>query len=138
MTTASDGKRWQTKVLFDFVFPVFCDDDEGDTATRKTIVAAVWIRRFLSTGHGKNHKEGSIIVNNKSKIVLKTILKTVRLFFKKWANPGFLLFIFELIKQKIYRKTIGFSEIRTQIVGVEGVNTDHLTTTTQVIKTIKL
>ena len=47
-----------------------------------------------------------------------------------WANPGFFLFIFVLFKHNIIEKTLGFSGIRTRIVGVEGEHADHLTTTT--------
>ena len=51
-------------------------------------------------------------------------------FFVKWANPGLFLFIFVLFKHNIKEKTLGFSRIRTRIVGVEGEHADHLTTTT--------
>ena len=51
-------------------------------------------------------------------------------FLKKWANPGLFLFIFVLFKHNIIEKTLGFSGIRTRIVGVEGKHADHLTTTT--------
>ena len=49
---------------------------------------------------------------------------------KKWANPGLFLFIFVLFKHNTIEKTLGFSGIRTRIVGVEGEHADHLTTTT--------
>ena len=42
--------------------------------------------------------------------------------FLKWGNHGLFLFIF--------KKTVGFSGIRTWIVGKEGEHADHLTTTT--------
>ena len=41
-----------------------------------------------------------------------------------------LLVYFHSFKHKCYRKTVGFSRIQTQIVGVEGEHADHLTTTT--------
>ena len=40
------------------------------------------------------------------------------------------LFIFVPFKHKFSRKTLGFSGIRTRIVGIEGKHADHLTTTT--------
>ena len=43
---------------------------------------------------------------------------------------AFFLFIIVLFKHKCYRKTLGFSWIRTRIVGIEGKHADHLTTTT--------
>ena len=46
------------------------------------------------------------------------------------ANTGLFLFILVLFIQKFYRKSIGFSVIQTQIVGVEGEHADHLTTIT--------
>ena len=48
----------------------------------------------------------------------------------KWANPGLFLFIFILFKHKFTNKTLGFSRIRSRIVGYEGEHDDHLTTTT--------
>ena len=51
-------------------------------------------------------------------------------FLLKWANPGLFLFIFILFKHKFYRKTVGFSRIRTQIIRVECEHADHLATTT--------
>ena len=50
--------------------------------------------------------------------------------FLKWANPGLFLFISRSFQTQFYRKTLGFSGIRTWIVGVEGEHADHLTTTT--------
>ena len=50
-------------------------------------------------------------------------------FFKKWANPGLVLFIFILFKHKLCIKTVGISGIWTRIVGVEGEHADHLTIT---------
>ena len=44
------------------------------------------------------------------------------------ANTGLFLFILVLFIQKFYRKSIGFSVIQTQIVGVEGEHADQLTT----------
>ena len=60
-------------------------------------------------------------------------LKTVKIFsfqvssshFYKWVNPSLLLFIFVLFKQ-----TVVFSGIQTEIIGIQGVHADHLTTTT--------
>ena len=46
------------------------------------------------------------------------------------GQPGLFLFIFVLFKHKFYRKTVGFSGIRTGIVRLEGEHADHLTTTT--------
>ena len=51
-------------------------------------------------------------------------------FYKKLANPGLFVVYFRSFQTQYYRKTVGFSGIRTQIVGVEGEHTDHLTTTT--------
>ena len=51
-------------------------------------------------------------------------------FLKKWADPGLFLFIFVLFKHNYSEKIVGFSGIRTRIVGVEGEHADHLTTTT--------
>ena len=42
--------------------------------------------------------------------------------------------IFNIYKQKFTEKTVVFSRIQTQIVGVEGERADHLTTTTAQIK----
>ena len=47
-----------------------------------------------------------------------------------WPTPASFLFILVLFIQKFYRKSIGFSVIQTQIVGVEGEHADHLTTIT--------
>ena len=57
------------------------------------------------------------------------VLRIAIIFFK-WANHGLFLFIFILFKHKFYRKTVGVSGIRTEIIGVEGEHADHLTTTT--------
>ena len=46
------------------------------------------------------------------------------LHFFKWANLGLLFSFFSKTK------SVGFSVIRTRIVGVEDKHTDHLTTTT--------
>ena len=49
--------------------------------------------------------------------------------FKKMGHiPGLFLFNSFLFKHNFYRKTVGFSRIRTRIVGVEGEHADHLTT----------
>ena len=45
----------------------------------------------------------------------------------KLANPASFLFIFALFKHKFYRKSVGFSRIRTLIVGIEGKHADLLT-----------
>ena len=42
----------------------------------------------------------------------------------------YLLFIFILLKQNFYIKTVCFSRIQNLIVGLEGKNADYLTTTT--------
>ena len=47
--------------------------------------------------------------------------------FLKWANPGLFLFIFVFSNTNLTVKTVGFSRIRTRIVGVEGKHADHLT-----------
>ena len=49
---------------------------------------------------------------------------------KKWANPGLFFVYFRFFKHNNTEKTVGFSGIRTRIVGVEGEHADHLTTTT--------
>ena len=47
------------------------------------------------------------------------------------GHPRPFLFVYFRSFQTIYRiKTVDFSGIRTQIVGVEGEHADHLTTTT--------
>ena len=43
---------------------------------------------------------------------------------------GTFLFTFVLFKHNITEKTVDFSGIRTQIIGLEGKHADHLTTTT--------
>ena len=49
----------------------------------------------------------------------------------KWANPGLVFVYFRSFQtQNFTEKTVGFSGIRTRIVGVEGQHSDHLTTTT--------
>ena len=40
--------------------------------------------------------------------------------------------------QILQKKTIGFSGIQTQIVGVEGEHSDHLTTTTALVQLFTL
>ena len=50
--------------------------------------------------------------------------------FLKWAKPGLFFVYFVLFKHNITEKTVDFSGIRTRIVGVEGKNADHFTTTT--------
>ena len=49
---------------------------------------------------------------------------------KSGPTPASFLFIFVLFKHNITEKTVGFREIRTRMVGVEGEYADHLTTTT--------
>ena len=51
------------------------------------------------------------------------------IFVLKMTNPAHFLYIFILFKH-----TLGFSGIRTRIVGVEGEPADHLTTTTPLLK----
>ena len=48
--------------------------------------------------------------------------------FLNGPTPASFLCIFVLFKLKFYIKTVGFSGIRTWIVGVEGEHADHLTT----------
>ena len=58
-------------------------------------------------------------------------LDVITFFLKhKMDQPRPLLFFFVLFKHKFYRKIVGFSRIRTWIVGVEGEHADPLTTTT--------
>ena len=52
------------------------------------------------------------------------------MFIPKMGQPDLFMFIFYLFKHKFYRITVGFSGIRTRIVGIEGEPADHLTTTT--------
>ena len=52
-----------------------------------------------------------------------------KIFFKVDQPRPFCLFSF-CFKHNFTEKTVGFSEIQTQIVGVEGQHADHLTTTT--------
>ena len=47
------------------------------------------------------------------------------------VNPGLFLIFGSFITQILQKKTVGFSVIQTQIVGVQGESTDHLTTTAQ-------
>ena len=46
-------------------------------------------------------------------------------------GPAPFQFIVILFIHEIYRKTVGFSGIRTRIVGVKGAHADHLTTTSR-------
>ena len=46
------------------------------------------------------------------------------------GQPWPLFSFFDLLNTNILEKTVGFSEIRSRIVGVEGKHADHLTTTT--------
>ena len=50
--------------------------------------------------------------------------------FFKWAHLGLFLFVFDLFKHKLYRKSVGVRGIRTRILRIEGEHADHLTTTT--------
>ena len=50
-------------------------------------------------------------------------------FLKKVGQPRPLFVYFRSFQTQYYRKTLGFSGIRTRIVGVEGEHADHLTTT---------
>ena len=54
--------------------------------------------------------------------------------FLKMGRPRPFCCIFNIYKQKFTEKTVVFSRIQTQIVGVEGERADHLTTTTAQIK----
>ena len=49
---------------------------------------------------------------------------------KKVGQPRPLFVYFRSFKHNIIEKALGFSEIQTRIVGVEGEHADHLTTTT--------
>ena len=51
------------------------------------------------------------------------------LFLKNGSTPASFVF-FSSFQIQFYRKSVDFNRIRTQIVGVEGEHTDHLTTTT--------
>ena len=62
--------------------------------------------------------------------VAQNFQKLPQQFFKKWAEHVLFLFIFVLFKHNFYRKKkLAFGRIRTRIVGVEGKQADHLTTT---------
>ena len=50
--------------------------------------------------------------------------------FYKVGQPLPLFVYFCSLQTQYYRKTVGFSGIRTRIVGVEGEHTNHLITTT--------
>ena len=60
----------------------------------------------------------------------KVLIATIEHSFLKWGNPDLFLFIFVIFKYNFTEKTVGFSRIRTWIVGVEGEHADPLTTTT--------
>ena len=62
----------------------------------------------------------------------------LKLAFLNCTNPGLYLFIFILFKCKFYRKTVGFSGVRSRIVGIEGKHADHLTTITSHYKLLSL
>ena len=50
------------------------------------------------------------------------------LVFRNRQNPAFLM-IFVPLKHKFYTQTVGFSEVQTQTIGVEGKHAYLLTTT---------
>ena len=50
--------------------------------------------------------------------------------FKKWTNPASFCLFSYFSNTNFTEKTVGFSGIRTRIVGVVGKHPDHLTTTT--------
>ena len=45
----------------------------------------------------------------------------------KWANYGLFKLIFALFKQYFVHKTVGYTRMRNQIVGVTGKHADHCT-----------
>ena len=49
---------------------------------------------------------------------------------KNGSNSSLFLFIFFLVQHRFYRKNVYSYGSQTQIVGLEGKHTDHLTTTT--------
>ena len=53
----------------------------------------------------------------------------------KWAIPGF-CFVYSHSFQIVCQNTVGFCEIWTRIVRVEGENPDHMTTTFEPISTV--
>ena len=48
---------------------------------------------------------------------------------KMAQTPAYFVCFLVLLNTNLTEKTVGFPEIRTQIVGVEGEHADHLTTT---------
>ena len=50
--------------------------------------------------------------------------------FLKMGQPGLFFYFRSFQTQILQKKTVGFSGIRTRIVGLEGDHADHLTTTT--------
>ena len=57
------------------------------------------------------------LVNQYTWVLISMDLLCYYFVFFKWANPGLFLFIFVLFKYNIIEKTLGFSRIRTRIVG---------------------
>ena len=51
------------------------------------------------------------------------------MFLKNGPTSAFFVYLSLFRTQILHKKAVGFSEIRTWIIGVEGEHTDHLTTT---------
>ena len=78
-----------------------------------------------------NHeRSGGLIVPRSGTILRGQLLDIKTKFFTSFSKrltQGLILFIFVLFRQ-LYKKTVAFSGIRTQIIIVECVHTNHLTT----------
>ena len=78
-----------------------------------------------------NHeRSGGLIVPRSGTILRGQLLDIKTKFFTSFSKrltQGLILFIFVLFRQ-LYKKNVAFSGIRTQIIIVECVHTNHLTT----------
>ena len=86
---------------------------------------------------GNMQAQGKINDAWRIKVMTEQCLVYLSIFFKV-GQPRPLFVYFRSFQTQYYRKTIGFSRIRTRIVGVEGEHADHLTTTTAPLKLLYL
>ena len=62
--------------------------------------------------------------------IFKTDIAILNIFLKNWWTPASFCLFLLFSNTNFTEKTVGFSEIRTQIIIVECEHADHLTTTT--------
>ena len=106
-------------------------DDAGEVISKAVISETLKQEMNLHPAKSRTTKvKQTLLLKGRKHIGLCLLFLMLNFFFLKWANPGLFLFIFVLFKHNIIEKTLGFSGIRTRIVGVEGEHADHLTTTT--------